>query len=185
MSLSYDEKGAAALISFVRAGAFPLVAAEAAGVRRDILRRWVKLGSREKACEPWRGFVSRLGQAMAEARARIELEVARKDPKFWLEHGPGKEKADYPGWSAAVRPAAGSSEQERWQASTELQALCEEITKVLANYPEARLAVARILENRKRDGKHKCRSRRRSEHSPSGTREKECSPARREASEES
>src|SRR4051812_27893499 len=92
------------ILAGVRAGGYPHVAAEAAGVDADNWRRWLALGKKKNAREPYRGFWLRLQQAKAQARLLREIEVAKEDPRFWLKNGPGRDLPESPGWAAMVRP---------------------------------------------------------------------------------
>ena len=44
------------ILSFIRAGAFPLVAAEAAGVPREVYQKWIDSGESRRRREPYRSF---------------------------------------------------------------------------------------------------------------------------------
>src|SRR5437016_2854880 len=100
--------------AFIRAGAYPLEAAEAAGVPAAVFRRWLARSGRRR-----RGPLAQLGpaicEALATARAFAETEVFKENPLAWLKHGPGKETPDRPGWSALARarPPAGRAAGRR------------------------------------------------------------------------
>ena len=81
------------ICAFIRAGGFPRVAAEAAGVRATDFARWLRRGRRKQAPAVYRAFADAVAQAMAQARLAAELQVFEKRPLDWLKCGPGKESA--------------------------------------------------------------------------------------------
>src|SRR5436305_15272972 len=87
----FDSLLADRILSYIRSGGYPLVAAEAAGVPREVFLRWIERGMRQRAREPYRSFARGVRQAAAHGRLVAELAVYGKDPKYWLAHGPGKE----------------------------------------------------------------------------------------------
>ena len=136
----------AEIVAFIRAGAFPLVAAEAAGVPREVYRRWIDAGEKRRAREPYRGFAHAVRQALATARILQERALYEKDPKFWLAHGPGKETPDNPGWTGEVRPVSLETALARsGPARPEWEMILATIRRVLAGHPEASQAVAEAL----------------------------------------
>lgn len=110
-SVSLTPEIAAKIITYLRAGAFAHVAAEAAGISERTFRDWVARG---EGRHPFRGptpklraFAREVRRAQAEARVAAEAIVYREHPKFWLSHvarsRPGSE-----GWShPASDPYAG------------------------------------------------------------------------------
>jgi hypothetical protein len=92
------------LIQYIRAGGFAWAAAEAAGVPRAVFRRWLARGKRHRR-QPYRRFYENVLQARAQARLAAEIKVREQDPRFWLRHGPGRERPGQPGWTNPVRPA--------------------------------------------------------------------------------
>jgi hypothetical protein len=133
------------ICSYIRVGAYPAEAAEAAGVPKEIFQCWMRRSGRRR-----RGPLALLGpavyEAMATARIYAETSVFRGDPLAWLKHGPGKEGTDRPGWSALVRAHAA---QEGQAADDLLNPMFQEhfatILQALAPFPEARVAVAAAL----------------------------------------
>jgi hypothetical protein len=95
------------LLGFIRAGGFPHVAAEAAGIPRELFAVWLRRGSRRGAREPYKSFYRRVQQASATARLKAELETMTKNPFSWLRHGPGRETLEAAGWTNPVRPGRG------------------------------------------------------------------------------
>lgn len=95
---------AAQIAAGVRSGSFPHVAAQAFGVTAARFQDWLKSGADEHAREPFRSFAATIEQAAAQARLRAEMAVLSEEPKAWLQLGPGRERDDAPGWTAAARP---------------------------------------------------------------------------------
>lgn len=90
------------IVAYIRGGAFPVAAALATGVAERTFYEWLARGKGE---HPSRGpsrklkaFAREIERAWAEARVAAEVQVYRKDPKFWLTHAarsrPGRE-----GWT--------------------------------------------------------------------------------------
>ena len=68
----------------VQSGAFPHVAAEAAGVPAEVFQEWMERGSRPGAREPYRGLAEQVRHAHGHARCVSEVALRQKDPKAWL-----------------------------------------------------------------------------------------------------
>src|SRR5437868_6493317 len=111
----------ALIVQFIRAGGYEWVAAEAAGVPRRLFERWLRLGEQTQR-RPYREFFLQVLRARAEARLTAELGALKQDARFWLRHGPGREQADRPGWSNAVRAGTFSPAADPF-ASPELNQL--------------------------------------------------------------
>jgi hypothetical protein len=125
------------LLSYVRAGGFPHVAAAAAGVPAGVFARWLCQGRFRAAVE----------QAAAQARMAAEVQVFQKRPLDWLRCGPGRASADSPGWTAAVKaPAVSPARETDLLLLPEVQRLVQFILERLTPYPDARAAVAAGLE---------------------------------------
>ncbi|MCS6851771.1 MAG: hypothetical protein NZ700_11455 [Gemmataceae bacterium] len=127
------------ITAFIRAGSYPHVAAEAAGVPRETFEAWMNRGRRSRR-PPYGPFYRAVCQAQGQVRARAEIAALAQDARFWLRHGPGKESVDNPGWSSPVKAA---SRDER--SPTDWSELIEEILRILAPFPEARAALADAL----------------------------------------
>lgn len=134
------------LLAAIRAGAFPHVAAEAAGVPQEVFGQWLERGVQPQARDPYRRFAREVRTAAAQARLRVELLVCEKDPKFWLAHGPGRETPTRPGWAAEVKPMTPEPGAIDYLATPEGEALAARILAALEPFTEARLAVAQALE---------------------------------------
>src|SRR5262245_35499216 len=88
------------ICAFIRAGAYPHVAAEAAGVPKEEFDLWMHKGTTQKrGRSDFRAFAEQVRKAMAQARLRAEMKVLEEDPLAWLRSGPGKEQGDRPGWT--------------------------------------------------------------------------------------
>jgi hypothetical protein len=137
------------IVAFIRAGGYPHVAAEAAGLPRDVFERWMERGQRAGAPAAYRDFARAIKEAQAQARLHAELTAMTDKPLDWLKAGPGKDSAANPGWTNPGKPrdasAAGTDKTERlriWCAVLDLLGRCVE---QLAPYPEARAALAAWL----------------------------------------
>jgi hypothetical protein len=91
------------IISYIRAGAFDWVAAEANGVDRFTFVEWIKRGedthSVRPSTEQYAQFAQAVREARAEARLSAEVEVKRGEPLAWLMKGPGRDRPGEPGWT--------------------------------------------------------------------------------------
>ncbi len=130
-------------LAYIRQGGFPAVAADAAGIPGPLFLSWLFRGEERGAREPLRGFAMAVRQAIAQARLLSELAICKKDPKFWLSHGPGRETLDNAGWTTLVRPRV---RQEAGEDPIEIaRALCIWMMEALTPFPEARLKVAELI----------------------------------------
>lgn len=128
------------LLQFIRAGGFDWVAAEAAGVPRDLFRQWLEKG-RRTARSPFRRLHLNVMTARAQARLTAEIQTRDKDPRFWLKHGPGRERPDAPGWTNPVKAQYGKS---RPPSRDDMQ-LAAELKMALAPIPDAHARVVELL----------------------------------------
>ena len=91
------------ILSYIRAGAFDWVAAEANGVSRKTFYDWVRRGEGEDLGRPqtpfYAEFAIQVREARAEARYSAEIEVKRGEPLAWLMKGPGRDRPGEPGWT--------------------------------------------------------------------------------------
>jgi hypothetical protein len=134
------------ILAGIRAGGFPHVAAAAYGVELALWERWLRRGRRKHAREPYRSFVRKVEEAQGQARLRAEIAVLEKDIRAWLKHGPGRDRPGRPGWAAVVRPVPPPSKQTvDWLASPDFLRFAAMLRQVLAPYPDALAAVARML----------------------------------------
>ncbi|MBL8799670.1 MAG: hypothetical protein JNM56_37655 [Planctomycetia bacterium] len=144
--LKLDAKIQETICSFIRAGGFPHIAAEAAGVPRAVFESWLARGQRPEARGNYRSLFLAVEQARAQARLAAEIEVFKADPTAWLKSGPGKETETNPGWTTTVKPKITQDNRTvNLLLAPEMQGLFAAILQILAPYPEARTAVAQAL----------------------------------------
>jgi hypothetical protein len=137
----------AAIVAYIRAGGYPHVAAEAAGVPLDLFEHWLQKGQSAKGAALYRRFHAAVQEAKAQARLAAETAALKNKPIDWLKSGPGKETAVNAGWTTAARPGGSSSAAaEDVLGSAPWQGLLQELLEALAPFPEARVAVARALD---------------------------------------
>jgi hypothetical protein len=133
----------------VQGGAFPHVAAEAAGVPAEVFHDWLERGSRPGARDPYRALAERVRHAHGHARCMAEIALREDDPKAWLLNGPGKNSDRLPGWSAPVKGLAPADRRAvNVLLEPSMQALLASLMEVLAPYPDARAALAAALEKK-------------------------------------
>jgi hypothetical protein len=142
----------AKITAFIRAGGFPHVAAEAAGVPRETFEKWLFIGNptgRKKGWKPhklYTPFWLAIMEAKATARLTAEIQALKNDPVAWLKSGPGKDQPNNPGWSSVTRPVVNETNQQiNVLLSPEMQGVFASLLQVLQPFPEARAAVARAL----------------------------------------
>jgi len=143
LTLALQEKIAA----FIRAGGFSHVAAEAAGLPREVFARWLARGERSDAPANYRAFARAIREAEAQARLQAELKVRGDKPLDWLKAGPGKTSADNPGWSnpGKAGSTATADKRDRAQVWSEVLHLFGRCAEQLAAYPDARAALSAWL----------------------------------------
>ncbi len=135
------------ICAFIRAGGFPRVAAEAAGVPARTFARWLRRGRQRRAPAAYRTFADAIAQATAHARLKAELEVRENRPLDWLKSGPGKETRGNPGWTSAPRPTPA----RRGAAASPLEdprfaEMMARLLELLAASPELRAQVAELVD---------------------------------------
>jgi hypothetical protein len=129
------------ILAYVRAGGYPHIAAEAAGISREVFEAWLRKGEAGRPLK-YKQFVEKLRQAEAQARLAAETKALTDKPMDWLKAGPGKETAAKPGWSALAKPQAGAAEVAPLSEHPEVQNLVRLILRVLEPFSEARIALA-------------------------------------------
>jgi hypothetical protein len=109
------------ILTYIRAGAFDYVAAEAAGVSARTFREWVARG---EGTHPTRGstpklrrFAKEVRRAKAEVRAAAEVRMHREHPAQWLKYV-ARTRPEREGWTEpragkAGEPTSGDSFEER------------------------------------------------------------------------
>jgi hypothetical protein len=134
------------IVAFIRAGGYPNVAAEAAGLPREVFARWRARGRRRDAPLAYREFERAICEAEAHARLDTEVIVRKDKPLDWLKAGPGKDCADNPGWTNPGKPrttsADGADLEALWAKLLHLLGRCAE---KLQDFPQARAALAAWL----------------------------------------
>lgn len=124
------------ILSFIRAGGFAHVAAEAAGVPREEFDEWLARPGRR-----YRAFALAVRQAEAQARLRVEVAVLDARPLDWLKSGPGKPRPDFPGWTAAAR-ATPVREDVSGLENPETRELMSLLIDTLSDHPSLRELLA-------------------------------------------
>jgi hypothetical protein len=148
------------ILSFIRAGGFPWVAAEGAGIPRKVFRLWLRRGQKKGARKLYRRFYQSVIEARAQARLTAELETRKKDPRFWLVRGPGREQPDAPGWTNPVKPIEWQkASPEDFLMSRLFMNCVSRLMQALAAYPEARSAAAKLAEELVNEEKRQGRTR--------------------------
>jgi hypothetical protein len=136
------------IVAGIRSGGYAHVAAQAWRVPPEIFDDWLRRGSRKGAREPYASFAQDVLEARAQARLRAEIAAFAKDPKAWLHHGPGRESADNPGWSAQVKPAEVGAAESNPFLDPDLLELFHQVLTLLTPFPEARRQLVQTLVER-------------------------------------
>jgi hypothetical protein len=133
-------------VAFIRAGGFPEIAAEAAGVPRRTFERWLRQGRRGDCASAYRAFACAVMQAAAQARLNAEIATRDSRPLDWLRYGPGKQSVHTAGWTGPVgagQPKA--SESGRALENASIMAVIKEMQEMLNPYPDLRQRVAAFV----------------------------------------
>jgi hypothetical protein len=130
------------ILAHIRNGGFAHMAAEAAGIPRGTFAGWLERGRQKRSRGRYVRFWLNVIQARAQARLAAELETRKKDVKFWLRYGPGKEARH--GWGVSAKGRTRKPVQG--QAAEDLHGICVRVVQALAAHPEARLSVLEVLE---------------------------------------
>lgn len=98
-----DETATQQILTYIRAGAFDWVAAQAAGISVSTFAEWMRRGEgRDRVRGPnaaYAKFAAEVRTARAQARVVREIEVAKTNPLAWLRSGPGRTRPGEPGWT--------------------------------------------------------------------------------------
>jgi hypothetical protein len=135
----------ATICAFIRSGAFPQIAAEAAGIPQKVFERWLRYGQAKRPLALYRNFAQAVRQAQAHARLLAENHALQQEPLTWLKSGPGKETARMPGWTSPIKPATPKRKRSGMSDERFMEFLAC-LLKALTPFPEARLAAAAALE---------------------------------------
>lgn len=132
------------ILSWIRAGGYPHVAALAAGVPESLWRQWQERGEKRN---PYKRFFAKIAQAHATARLKAETSTLEDDPRFWLKHGPGREGLGNPGWANMVNsmPTQTNEISNVFSSGDFLQFMAT-LRAALAPYPEALKALSGALQ---------------------------------------
>ncbi len=111
------------ILSYIRAGSYDYVAAEAAGISDRTFRDWIARGegrSMRPSTPRLRTLAKAVRTAKAEARIDAEVRVHREHPTYWLPRA-ARTKPDREGWTEpAPEPGeAASKETPVWKMSDE------------------------------------------------------------------
>jgi hypothetical protein len=97
----------AAIVSAILAGCFDHVAAQNAGIDSRTFRDWMSRGEGRhptKSCTPkLKAFAKAVRIAQSQARAAKEIDIAKRDPKWWLAHV-GRSRPGREGWTEPLYP---------------------------------------------------------------------------------
>ena len=133
----------AQIVAFIRGGGFPHVAAEAAGLPRQVFERWLRRGRKADAPPNYHAFALSVMEAETQARLHAELTTLNEKPLDWLKDGPGEDRADNPGWAnPGKQRSASAAGLDREQILVELFALVGEALEQLEAHPEAGAVLA-------------------------------------------
>jgi hypothetical protein len=145
----WSEAAATRIVTAIRHGAYPFIAAEAVGIPREVFANWMRRGSAKHAAPRFRHFRDQVREAIATARLAAEMQAFKDDPLFWLKYGPGKETAEIPGWSNAVKPPAGDEpESEATPSEIRLELLAALTPEMGRLPPVLRDAILAALDTR-------------------------------------
>src|SRR5436305_1668505 len=133
------------ILAYIRAGGFPHVAAEAAGISRDLFEHWLRCGQGPRASPQYRAFFEAVQQAIAQARLGAEVAALKGKPLDWLKYGPGKETAQSAGWTTTVKAQPAHVRSDNPFLQPEMQDLLRTLLDALAPFPEARAALAQAI----------------------------------------
>jgi len=142
----WSEAAAKKIVAAIHHGAYPFVAAEAVGIPREVFANWIRRGSSKHASPRFRQFRDQVREAIATARLAAETYTLKHDPLFWLKYGPGRETAEIPGWSNAVKPPLVDEQASQATASEIQLGLLAALTPEMNRLPPVlRAAVLAIL----------------------------------------
>ncbi len=133
------------IAAYVRAGGFPHVAAEAAGVPREVFADWLRRGREGRGPALCRDLYRQVMEAHAQARLTAEVAALSDRPMDWLKSGPGRETTGAPGWTAPARPSAAGRTADEALLDAQVQELIRDLFRTLAAFPDVRTSVAEQL----------------------------------------
>ena len=132
------------ILAAIRAGGYPHIAAQAFDVPPELFGDWLQRGA-QSARAPWRGLARAVLAAHAQARLRAEIDVLARGPRYWLEHGPGRERPDKPGWSSAIAPAGAALGPPNALCDREFLAVLQRLRAEFDEEPQVQRRIAGIV----------------------------------------
>ena len=129
------EEIAQTILTYIRAGAFDYVAAEAAGISDRTFRDWIARGE-GRGPRPGTpelvAFAIDVRTARAQVRAAAEIRIFQEHPEYWLAHV-ARTKEDREGWTEPRRSKGEDMTPERISGLTdeELQEQLDRLQKVM------------------------------------------------------
>src|SRR5262249_46303054 len=75
------------ICAYIRAGGYPHVAAEAAGIPKAVFDSWLVMGRKKRAKPHFKALCDAIKQAQAQARLGAEVKVFDQNPSLWLKSG--------------------------------------------------------------------------------------------------
>jgi hypothetical protein len=116
------------MLAFVQAGGLPDIAASAAGVCENRFMHWQSACKKSNCPKRVRQFFQKLNQAHGQAVLRAQITAFNEKPLDWLKNT-GKQKGE-------ATPTD----------DTPLNTMLPVILKTLESFPEARQALAKVLD---------------------------------------
>jgi hypothetical protein len=136
------------ILSAIRAGGYPYVAAEAFGVPKNVFDDWLDIGNSKPAPGVFRELAAGVRQAAAHARLTAEMKGHQSTPRVWLVNGPGRESDQRPGWSTSVKAAAAATPGAlNVLEMPEVLLILEIVRETLQPHPEIQQKLEQRLEN--------------------------------------
>ncbi len=141
------------ICNWIKAGAYPHIAAEREGVPRNVFADWLRKAEKKHCPLLNKKLAHEVMKAKAYARLFAEINMRKDDSKNWLLSGPGKENADNPGWSKPTNPAEQPQDTTTDTLNIlmhpEFSVLMSALLQALAPHEEAKAAVLDALTGQK------------------------------------
>jgi hypothetical protein len=134
-----------AICGYILSGGYPHVAAEAAGVPREVFAEWLRQGEDPDGPAHYHALAQAVRQAHAQARLAAEVSIYADRPLDWLMNGPGKETSEAEGWTGTVRPRPVVPEEQSLLCDPRVQQFFADLLEKMGPFPEARAAVAEVV----------------------------------------
>jgi hypothetical protein len=133
------------IVAYIRAGAYPHVAAQAAGLSQTQFTQWMQRGERAGSKGSHADFAKAIRQAEAQARITAEMEIRQNKPLDWLRNGPGRHSMQNVGWTGNVRGTSQAETAGDLLDSPAMQETISTILRALEDHPEAKRAIEQAL----------------------------------------